>query len=247
VAEACGERVNNLAIAEIGETTVQEEIMSSKIRENLSQIEEDIAPYTPNIIAVTKYFDESKIAEAYNAGLRDFGESRVLEAIEKIEKLPQEVRENSNFHLIGHLQANKARRAVGNFDYIHSVDSLKLAQTLSEEALRIGIKQKVLLQINNANEEQKFGFSKDEILKNFEEIKSLNGLEVVGLMNIAPLGLEKRALSELFRDIVELKCRLEKEFDCELKEISMGMSGDYKEAVVAGATMIRIGRKLFSQ
>lgn len=218
----------------------------SKIRDNLLQIQEEIAPYTPNIIAVTKYFDEKKIIEAYDAGLRNFGESRVLEAIEKIEKLPQEIRKNSNFHLIGHLQTNKVNKAVGDFDYIHSVDSLKLAQAISEEALKEGIKQKILLQINNANEEQKFGFSKEEILKNFEQIKNLKGLKVVGLMNMAPLGLERQELGHLFRDIVKLRDKLEKEFDCELKEISMGMSGDYKEAVVAGATMIRIGRKLFS-
>lgn len=217
------------------------------VKENLLKIKEDIVPYTPNIIAVTKYFDEHKIIEAYETGLRDFGEAKVLEAIEKINRLPQEIRENSKFHLIGHLQTNKVQKAVGNFDYIHSVDSLKLAQIISEEALKKNIKQKVLLQINNANEEQKFGFSKEEIFENFKEIKSLTGLEVVGLMNMAPFGLEKQALSKLFEDIINIRDELEKEFDCELKEISMGMSGDYKEALVAGATMIRIGRILFSK
>lgn len=217
------------------------------VKENLLKIREDIAPYTPNIIAVTKYFDESKIIEAYEAGLRDFGESRVLEAIEKIRKLPQEIRDDSKFHLIGHLQTNKVQKAIGNFDYIHSVDSLKLAKSISDEALSKGIKQKVLLQINNANEEQKFGFSKDEIFKNFGEIKSLKGIEVSGLMNMAPFGLAKETLIDLFKDITSLKNDLERKFDCQLKEISMGMSGDYKEAVVAGATMIRIGRRLFSK
>lgn len=217
------------------------------VKENLLTIKEEIAPYTPHIIAVTKYFDESKIIEAYDAGLRNFGESRVLEAIEKIQKLPQEIKDNSTFHLIGHLQTNKAAKAVGNFDYIHSIDSLKLAQILSEEALKLKIEQKVLLQINNANEEQKFGFSKDELFENFEKIISLKGLKVVGLMNIAPFGLEKENLKKIFEDIVQTRDILEVKFNCELKEISMGMSGDYKEAVVAGATMIRVGRKLFSK
>jgi len=217
------------------------------IRENLAQIQEEIAPYTPNIIAVTKYFDESKIIEAYDAGLRDFGEARVLEAIEKIEKLPKEIRENSTFHLIGHLQTNKAHKAVGNFDYIHSVDTLKLAEALSEESLKLGVKQKIFLQVNNANEEQKFGFSKDEMFQLFDKIRTLKGIEIVGLMNMAPFGLDEQELIKLFGDIRELRDNLEKEFDCTLKEISMGMSGDYKEAVVAGATMIRIGRKLFSK
>lgn len=216
------------------------------IKENLLQIQRDIAPYTPNIIAVTKYFDESKIVEAYEAGLRDFGESRIPESIEKIQRLPQEIRDNSNFHLIGHLQSNKIKKAVGFFKYIHSVDSIKLAELISEEALRQGIKQKVLLQINNANEEQKFGFSKNDIFKNFEAITALRGIEIVGLMNMAPFGLEKQELSELFEEIVKLRNDLEKTFNCRLKEISMGMSGDYKEAAVAGATLIRIGRKLFS-
>lgn len=216
------------------------------VKENFFNIKEDIAPYTPNIIAVTKYFDESKIIEAYDAGLRNFGESKVVDAIEKIQKLPQYIKDDSDFHLIGHLQTNKVRKAVGNFDYIHSVDSLKLAEIISEEALKKGIKQKILLQINNANEEQKFGFSKEELLRDFEEIRSLNGIKVAGLMNMAPFGLEKQDLLNLFKDIVDLRDELEKTFDCELKEISMGMSGDYKEAVVAGATMIRIGRRLFS-
>jgi len=217
------------------------------IERNLLQIKENIAPYTPNIIAVTKYYDESKIIEAYEAGLRDFGEAKVLEAIEKIKRLPQEIRDDSKFHLIGHLQSNKAIKAVGNFDYIHSVDSLKLAQIISDEALRLNTKQKVFIQVNNADEEQKFGFSKDVILAEFGRIKVLKGLEIVGLMNIAPFGLETEELSKLFEDIVKLRDNLEKSFDCELKEISMGMSGDYKEAVAAGATTIRIGRKLFSQ
>ena len=217
------------------------------VRNNLLLIQEEIAPYTPNIIAVTKYFDESKIIEAYEAGLKDFGEAKVLEAIEKIQKLPQEIRENSKFHLIGHLQTNKVRKAVGNFDYIHSIDSLKLSNIVSEQALEKGIRQKVLLQVNNASEEQKFGFSKGELLKNFQEILKLKGIEVVGLMNMAPFGLNEQSINELFKDIVDLRDELERKFDCELKEISMGMSGDYKEAVVAGATMLRIGRKLFSQ
>lgn len=217
------------------------------VKKNLLQIQKDIEPYTPNIIAVTKYFDESKISEAYEAGLKDFGEAKVIEAVEKINKLPKEIRANSRFHLIGHLQTNKVRKAVGNFDYIHSVDSLKLAKIISEEALKKGLKQKVLLQINNANEEQKFGFSKDEILRNFKEIKELKGIEIVGLMNMAPFDLERESLIKLFKDIIKLKGKLEIDFDCTLKEISMGMSGDYKEAVVAGATMIRIGRKLFSK
>lgn len=217
------------------------------VKENLLKIKKEIVPYTPNIIAVTKYYDESKIIEAYEAGLRDFGESRVVEAVEKIQRLPETIRNKSRFHLIGHLQTNKVKKAVGNFDFIHSVDSSGLAQKISEESITKGIKQKVLLQVNNANEEQKFGFSKDEIYEAFPVLLSLEGLEVVGLMNMAPFGLGHQELLSLFKDIVDLRDNLERRFDCKLKEISMGMSGDYKEAASAGATMVRIGRRLFSQ
>ena len=217
------------------------------VKENLSEIESEIAPYTPNIIAVTKYFDESKLIEAYNAGLRNFGESRIPESIKKIEGLPEDIRRNSKFHLIGHLQTNKARKAVGFFDYIHSVDSFKLAEIISDIAIEKGLVQKVLLQVNNAGEEQKFGFSKDDIFDEFGKIIQLKGIKVVGLMNIAPFGLESEELTKLFLEICDIQSKLKKGFNCDdMVELSMGMSCDYKEASRAGATMLRIGRKLFS-
>ena len=219
--------------------------MQHKVRANLLQIQEDIAPYKPNIIAVTKYFDENAMVEAYNAGMRDFAESRAIEAVEKINNLPTEIRNNSNFHFIGHLQTNKVKKVVQNFDYIHSVDSLKLAKAISYEAQAIGKIQKILLQVNNANEEQKFGFSKEEIFEEFSKIKALSSIEIVGIMNMAPLGASEDELDKLFADVYNIKKELEKEFNCELKELSMGMSQDYKVAVRHGSTMLRIGRKLF--
>lgn len=219
--------------------------MQHKVRANLLQIQEDIAPYKPNIIAVTKYFDENAMVEAYNAGMRDFAESRAIEAVEKINNLPTEIRNNSNFHFIGHLQTNKVKKVVQNFDYIHSVDSLKLAKAISDEAQTIGKIQKILLQVNNANEEQKFGFSKEEIFEEFPKIKALSSIEIVGIMNMAPLGASEDELDRLFADVYNIKKELEKEFNCELKELSMGMSQDYKVAVRHGSTMLRIGRKLF--
>ena len=219
--------------------------MQHKVRANLLQIQENIAPYKPNIIAVTKYFDENAMVEAYNAGMRDFAESRAIEAVEKINNLPTEIRNNSNFHFIGHLQTNKVKKVVQNFDYIHSVDSLKLAKAISDEAQAIGKIQKILLQVNNANEEQKFGFSKEEIFEEFPKIKALSSIEIVGIMNMAPLGASEDELDKLFADVYNIKKELEKEFNCELKELSMGMSQDYKVAVRHGSTMLRIGRKLF--
>ena len=219
--------------------------MFETISRNLLQIQEEIAPSKPRIIAVTKYFDEEAIIQAYNAGLRDFGESRVIEASEKINNLPQEVRENSTFHLIGHLQTNKVKHAVKVFNYIHSVDSVKLAQSIAQHSEEIGKIQKVLIQVNNANEEQKFGFSQDEVFEAFEQIRQLKSLEIVGIMNMAPFGASEEELAKLFSEIVEIRNKLEKKFNCELKEISMGMSQDYKIAAEQGSTMLRVGRKLF--
>ncbi len=219
--------------------------MQETIKKNLLQIQEDIAPYRPNIIAVTKYFDENAIIEAYNAGLRNFGESRVIEASEKINNLPQEIRKNSTFHFIGHLQTNKVKKAIEIFDYIHSVDSVKLAEKISEEAGEIGKVQKILVQINNAGEEQKFGLSKDEVFDVFARIIKLKNLDIKGVMNMAPLGAQDDELTRLFREIREIRDNLEKKFDCKLNDISMGMSQDYKIAAREGSTMLRIGRKLF--
>ncbi|MBR1942184.1 YggS family pyridoxal phosphate-dependent enzyme [bacterium] len=220
--------------------------MDEKIKRNLLQIQEQIAPYTPKIIAVTKYFGVDAIIFGYDAGLRNFGESRAVEAIEKIKSLPDGIRENSKFHFIGHLQTNKVNKVVCNFDVIHSVDSLKLAKAISEEAVKIGKVQDVFIQLNNANEEQKYGFSKQELFDNFEQIRSLEGLNILGLMNIAPLEAENNELENLFEDVRTTQIELVKKYNCEMKEISMGMSNDYQIAAKHGATMLRIGRKLFS-
>ena len=220
--------------------------MQFTVKENLSKIQEEIAPYRPNIIAVTKYFDEEAIEAAYNAGLRNFGESRTIEAIEKIEKLPVEVRNNSSFHFIGHLQSNKVKKTVEHFDFIHSVDSLKLAELISTAAKASGKVQKILLQLNNAGEIQKSGFSKEELFEVFPEIIKLDGIKVEGLMNMAPLGADDKTLFELFSDVANTKRLLEEKYNCKMNELSMGMSQDYRIAAQCGATMLRIGRKLFS-
>lgn len=137
------------------------------------------------------------------------------------------------------------KKVVRYFDYIHSVDSLKLAKVISEEAQNLGKVQKILLQVNNAEEEQKFGLSKVEVFEIFNFIKELPSIEIAGVMNMAPLGASETELNSLFSEVVQIKSKLEKDFNCELKEISMGMSQDYKIAVRHGATMVRIGRKLF--
>lgn len=214
------------------------------IERNLTDLRKEIVPYKPLIIAVTKYFGVEKLVEAYNAGLKNFGENRVQDALEKFSELPDGIRKDSKFHLIGHLQKNKVKKAVGTFDLIQSVDSFNLAKAISEEALRQGIVQKILIQVNNANEECKFGFSKKELDSCFADIMKLEGTRVEGLMNIAPVTTDEN-LKLLFEDMRMYKQELEKKHSYLLKELSMGMSNDYMIALGEGSTMIRLGRKLF--
>ncbi len=206
---------------------------------NLEKILNDTKNYNPRIIAVTKYYTIEKMIEAFNAGLRDFGESKAVESVEKINKIDDTTKSQSIYHFIGHLQTNKVKYVVGNFEYIHSVDSLKLAQHIDSEANKKGIKQKILIQVNNALEPQKFGIAPCELENLIEEIYKLKSLELVGLMNIAPLVEDEAQLHKLFKNMRELKDKFN------LAELSMGMSHDYKIALEEGATMIRLGRILF--
>lgn len=211
------------------------------VKENLNRILKDIENYKPRIIAVTKYYGTDKMIEAYKAGLRDFAESRVQDALGKINEIDDTIKLDSVYHFIGHLQTNKVRQVVGNFEFIHSVDSLKLAQCIDLEANKKGIKQKILLQVNNANESQKYGINPLQLENLINEIKNLKSIEVVGLMNIAPLTDDFRELKRLFCEMRKLK----EQFN--LTELSMGMSRDYKIALEEGATMIRLGRILFNE
>lgn len=215
------------------------------VGENLLRVKKTIEPYTPNIIAVTKYYGLEAITDAYGAGLRDFGESRANDAIQKIENLPDEIRKNSKFHFIGHLQTNKVDRVVKHFDYIQSVDSIKVASAISESAGRINKVQKILLQINISGEVQKFGFSERELYDNFEELLKLPNLKLDGFMCMAPLGASEEELDKVFKKAGQIKSELNKKYSLDLKELSMGMSDDYERAVANGATMIRLGRILF--
>lgn len=215
------------------------------VRENLLRVKKTIVPYTPNIIAVTKYYGLEAILDAYGAGIRDFGESRANDAAEKIESLPEEICENSRFHFIGHLQTNKVDKVVKYFDYIQSVDSLKLAVAISESAKRLNKVQKVLLQVNISQEVQKFGFEERELYENLEQILNLENLVVDGLMCMAPLGASDEELDKVFSKAEQIKKEVNTRYNLNLQELSMGMSDDYERAVANGATMIRLGRILF--
>lgn len=221
-------------------------IDTAVVKSNLKEIQENIAHYKIKIIAVTKYYGLGAIEAGYEAGIRDFGESRAVESIKKINSLSKEIRENSAFHFIGHLQSNKAEMVVENFDVIHSIDSLKIASAVSRAACSINKREKVLLQVNNSGEEQKFGYTKEQLKNEFSSLSELDGLEIIGLMCMAPLGADKQTLGELFSDIYKFRNELENKFGTQLPELSMGMSDDYLVAAEEGATIIRIGRKLFT-
>ena len=171
----------------------------------------------------------------------------IQEAVKKIQELPDEIRKNSTFHFIGHLQTNKVEKVVEYFEYIDSVDSLKLAREISKSACRLNKSERILLQVNNAGEEQKSGYSKQQLREDFPEILKLDSIEICGLMNMAPIDASGEELSALFADVRKFRDELENEFEIKLPELSMGMTNDYKFAVKEGATMIRLGRKLFTK
>ena len=163
----------------------------------------------------------------------------INDAIAKIGKIDDTIKSQSVYHFIGHLQTNKVKHVVGVFDYIHSIDSLKLAQCVDNEANKKGIVQKILIQVNNAKEPQKYGIEPCNLENLINSISCMKNLELAGLMNIAPYTDDTNELDRLFSNMRNLKEKYN------LKELSMGMSHDYKIALENGATMIRLGRILF--
>lgn len=215
------------------------------VAENLKEIKAEIPDFKGRIIAVTKYVDEKKIIEAYEAGFRDFGENKAQDALEKLVNLPEEITKNSTWHFIGHLQSNKVRKVVGKFDYIHSVDTLELAKKISTVAKEMGIIQKILIEVNISQEKSKFGTTETEIDEIFKNLKELDGISVLGLMTMAPYTPNEVFLEKVFANLKKLSYNLQSRYHIELKELSMGMSSDYKIAVKNGSTMIRLGQRLF--
>ena len=189
------------------------------------------------LVAVTKTVNAEAVRAAYNLGLRHFGENRVQEAAAKIEELSQK-KLAVTWHMIGHLQTNKARQAVKLFDIIESVDSVRLATILNEHLQQ---KMPVLLQVNIVGEGTKSGFQPDEIHAAVEEISKLDKLEVTGLMTIAPLSGNPEEVRPVFRKLRELKD------DLKLEQLSMGMTDDFEVAIEEGATIVRIGRAIFGE
>jgi pyridoxal phosphate enzyme (YggS family) len=193
------------------------------------------------LLAVTKSQPPEVVREAADCGQILFGENKVQEAKAKISSCPGRLR----WHFIGHLQSNKCRDAVQLFEMIQSVDSLPLAQEISQRAEQAARKMPVLLEINVAGEASKFGYSPDKLLTELKAISALPRIEIQGLMTVPPWSPEPEKSRSHFRRLRELKQQCEQVLGGSLPHLSMGMSGDFEVAIEEGATLVRIGTALF--
>jgi len=232
------------------------------IAANLERVRERMAdaarradrnPEEITLVAVTKAIEPAMVKQAIALGLRDFGENRVQEAEWKIPLLPE-----ATWHMIGHLQRNKVKKALLIFDMIHSVDSLRLAQEIDRRASRIGARVPVLLEVNLSGEATKYGFriaprvtrgeEKEAFFSYVEEILRLYHLEVRGLMTMAPLVAHPEEARPYFQRLRGLREELRERFpQASWEELSMGMTDDFEVAIEEGATMVRIGRAIFGE
>jgi pyridoxal phosphate enzyme (YggS family) len=223
-------------------TTIQQHIAS--IRKNI--------PMGVILVCVSKFHPAEAIMEAYDCGERDFGESRVQELLPKYEALPKDIR----WHFIGHLQTNKVKQIVPFVHMIHSVDSLRLLETINREAEKIGRRVKVLLEVHVAKEETKSGFTPEEFLSLNTQLSTLNNVEVCGVMGMATNTDDQTEWRRCFREIKSLASSLiasspisyseaSHSSQSERPQISMGMSDDYRVAIEEGSTMVRIGSTIF--
>ena len=224
------------------------------ITENLEQVRKNIDeacrmagrdPKEVTLIAVSKTKPVSMLKEAYDAGARCFGENKVQEIMDKHPQLPEDIQ----WHMIGHLQRNKVKYIVDKVSMIHSVDSLRLAQTIEQEAAKHNVCVPVLLEVNVAQEESKFGLKMDEVLPLIETIADFPHIKVQGLMTIAPYVENAEDNRDFFRQLKKLSVGIEAKNinNVSMSVLSMGMTGDYQVAVQEGATMVRVGTGIFGE
>jgi len=193
------------------------------------------------LLVVSKTWPAEKVAEVVSAGHSSFGENKVQEAEGKIPQLPDGLR----WHLIGHLQRNKVRKALPLFGTLHGVDSLKLARYTSGIAGELSVKPDVYLQVNVAGELSKNGYVPDDLRRELNDILALEHLNVIGLMCIPPAVPTPEEARPWFVKLRELRDELEASSSCQLPGLSMGMSGDYEVAIEEGSTIVRVGSAIF--
>ena len=197
------------------------------------------------LLAVSKTKPVEELMEAYNAGVRDFGENYVQELCDKIEAMPQDIR----WHMIGHLQRNKVKYIVGKVEMIHSVDSVRLAQEISKEAVKKNCNVKILIEVNVAAEDTKFGVTCDNAVEIISEIAILPGIKVCGLMTSAPYVTDAEENRKFFQKLKQLSVDISsKNIDnISMDVLSMGMTNDYTVAVEEGASIVRVGTAIFGE
>jgi len=200
-------------------------------------------PEDIQIIAVSKTFPIETVQQAIDSGITIFGENKIQEAKRKI----PELKGKFNIHMIGHLQSNKAKDAVKLFDLIHSIDKLSTAEKLNTEAEKAGKIQKILIQVNTSGETSKSGMTEQEVLNIITEFADLDNVEVLGLMAMAPYTDNLKIIRESFSSARILLEKINNKTGLGLKELSMGMSSDYKTAIEEGSTMVRIGSAIFGE
>ncbi len=216
------------------------------IRNNIAFFQNQLTGKNCNLIAVSKTHAVEKIREAYDAGQKIFGENKVQELIAKQAELPKDI----EWHMIGHLQSNKAKQLVSVVSLIHSVDSFKLLEEINKQAKKINRVVPCLLQVHIAKEETKFGFDEGEVIDliNSGKVAALDSVKVTGLMGMATFIDNKEQVRNEFRSLKKLFDQIAKinlPSNVEMKELSMGMSQDYQIAIEEGSTLVRIGTAIF--
>lgn len=197
------------------------------------------------LIAVSKTKPERYLQEIYDQGVRDFGENKVQELCRKMETMPKDIK----WHMIGHLQRNKVKYIVDQVELIHSVDSFRLAEEINIQAKKRGIVVPILVEVNIAQEESKFGVSREDAMELVKQIAALDGIQIKGLMTIAPYVVDSEENRGYFRKIKDLSVDIKNENidNVCMDIISMGMTGDFEVAIEEGSTMVRVGTGIFGE
>ncbi len=222
------------------------------ISENIEEVRENIErscrkcgrdPESVKLVAVSKTKPSASIKEAYECGCRLFGENYVQELMQKYDELPKDIK----WHMIGHLQRNKVKYVVGKASLIHSVDSLRLAQEINDRSAKNGIITDILAEVNVAEEENKYGFEPGEVFEFAAQMPGLKNIRLKGLMTSAPFVTDPEENRRFFKILRELSVDIDKKNidNVKMKELSMGMTGDYTVAVEEGATLVRVGTAIF--
>ena len=222
---------------------IKEQLEEVRERVNAACLRAGRDPKSVTLIAVSKTKPAQAVQEAYEAGARDFGENKVQEILQKQPALPQDIR----WHMIGHLQRNKVHQVIGKAVLIHAVDSLRLAEQIEQEAAKRNLDVDVLLEINVAKEESKYGFFLEDAEEAIRRISALPHVHIRGLMTIAPFVENPEENRGIFQKLYQFSVDInDKNIDnVTMGVLSMGMTGDYEVAVEEGATMVRVGTGIF--